>query len=139
MAERVSFNRINSEKMLGYGKHLLKLSINYNSETEIPKITLGKSKTAFIHNIKIKQNKDGITILYFETNGKYIEVYDTQSTLLAVSSPESLKSGMDIPNLVITFELIDLVKTEHLHSCVISQIKNQYHCAFIPFNKCILT
>lgn len=139
MTERIRDTRIETTQMLAYGKHLLDVSLNSNTDTPPPLVVIGKSKSALIHNIHIDTNEDGITILYFETNKQFISIYDTQGTLVSIASPETLKDEMTLPKFVITFKLVDLIQTDYINKCVITQVKNQYHCAFIPSEKCLMT
>lgn len=136
MEEHVSINRKQKEWLYSYTNHMLKISVNHHPSIDCPKVTIGKSVDSIIHNIKIKKNDVGNTILYFETNQKYVTIYDTQSSYIAVSSDDVDNFSMHLPSYIITLELLDVSMSEHIHNCVVTPLKHQYHCAFIPSKNC---
>ena len=137
MNEKINAGRNIAEYLYAYGEHMLKISINNSTDIDIPEITLPKSDTAFVHNIQVSKNSVGNTILYFETNQNYITVYDTQSSSISLSSKDVDDLSMHLPSYIITLELLEVIKSEHIHKCVVIPMKNAYHCAFIPIENCM--
>ena len=136
MSDSPWINRTIINQVVAINSSLLDITINHHEDVNAPLVSIDEHSAALIHNIQIKENADGITILYFEVN-KYITIYDTHTTGLTISSPEAYDESTRLPKFIITLNLISLDKTEfNTHNCVITPIGNKYHCAFIPSNKC---